>query len=330
MKLRAFVFHVSTDKGRGEGIKTFQRPEGVKSGEMIFALERHFGKSWNDGLVAFDNEHPLGGIAPPAVGMFEVLHELRRGFIQHVWLWAGFEILVRETQDAAFADVVLKAIFFNLATQEAAFLDPVAFLDDPAIHVHDVDGAIRPSGHVHGAEVRVGAADELRLTVRIGHGGDTIFDLNRSTADETTYGLWQEDVTIHFLWKSITTEDGLAAGSGEVIQRLVFRAEATGAALHIGETNKRPYGVKISWLLACHVDRCVKDVSLVVPDALFTTGIGPPHLTVVVLGEAPLATIAGGRFFERSFLAIPAEAVAVVGGIDPVIQTPNQTTRLVF
>ena len=74
----------------------------------------------------------------------------------------------------------------------------------------------------------------------------------------------------------------------------------------------------------------VEHVRLEMPEALFAAGVRPPELAVVVLGEAPLAAVGGGRLLERRAARRPTQAEAVVGRVNPVVDGPHQPARLML
>lgn len=61
----------------------------------------------------------------------------------------------------------------------------------------------------------------------------------------------------------------------------------------------------------------------------FATGVDDPELAVVILGGTPLAAVAGDVLLDE-FSVLPAQAVGVVGHVEPVVDPPGQAAGLVL
>ena len=255
--------------------------------------------------------------------------ELGRRFVEHARLGTGLEIFVHEAPDAAVAIDLIQAILLDDLAEVAAVLDPVAFLDDAAIHVHEVEAAVRAVHHVHDTEVRIAGADELRLGVGIADAGDAVFVRHLGATDESADGLGDEDVATEVGWQAVAAHDFLAARGGEVIQGLV-ETRTTGAALVVGQTDLGPDLHEVLGELRLDVVGSVKNRGLEMPQAFFATGVRPPDLALVVLSEAPLAAAVRDGFLEGFLGAVPAQAVRVIRLVHPVIHRPDQAALLVL
>ena len=137
--------------------------------------------------------------------------ELGRRFVEHARLGAGLEILVHEAPDASVAIDLIQAILLDHLAEVAAVLDPITFLDDAAVHVHEVEAAVGAVHHVDDTEVRIAGADEFGLRVRVIDMGDTIDDRDLGSTNETTDGLGDEDVATQINRQAIATDDFLTA-----------------------------------------------------------------------------------------------------------------------
>src|SRR3954471_9230259 len=174
--------------------------------ERILAVLCHGRERAHHRLVALHHEQALRGVAPPAVGVFQMCDELCWILCQHLWSRTRIEVLVRQAPDAAMADVVLEAVLPDFWTQEAAFAHPVALLNDAAVNVDNIEATVRTRGRVERPEIWVAAADELRLGVWVREFRDTILHLHSSAADEASDGLGQEDIATQFRGQAIPAE----------------------------------------------------------------------------------------------------------------------------
>lgn len=111
-----------------------------------------------------------------------------RGDSSSIWgLRARFEVLVDETVDAAFSDFIAESGFVDDFPQIGALLRPIALLDNTAIHIDEVERAIRSGAHVDGTEKRILGADELVLRIYVFQASHAVLNLDPRSTDQTTY-----------------------------------------------------------------------------------------------------------------------------------------------
>ena len=98
----------------------------------------------------------------------------------------------------------------------------------------------------------------------------------------------------------------------------------------VGDAELRPDLDEILRELILDIIGAIDDWGLEVPEAFLAAGVAPPNLALVILGEAPLAATVGDGFFGGVLGAVPAQAIGVIGLVDPVIHGPDQAALLVF
>ena len=251
-------------------------------------------------------------------------------FIEHLGLRAGLKIFVNEPPDAPAPDVFVEAVSFNHRAEKRAGAGPVSLLNNAAIRIHDVKATVRPRLHIHGAKVRVAAADEFGIWVRVPQRGDAILDLHDAAPNQAPDRLGEEHVPSRILRQSVAAKDFLPAGSGEMVERKVVLAVTPGAALHVAQADGRPHGHPAFFKLLRHIHRAVRDMRLEVPHALFAARIGEPQLPPIILRQPPLAAIGRGRLLHGFAVRRPAKPVGVVGRVEPIIHRPREPARLVL
>ena len=62
---------------------------------------------------------------------------------------------VNDAVDASAADVFIEAVIFDDGAEVRPLADPVAFLDDPAVHVDDVEATVWAGGGIDWAEIGI-------------------------------------------------------------------------------------------------------------------------------------------------------------------------------
>ena len=115
-----------------------------------------------------------------------------------------------------------------------------------------------------------------------------------------------------------------------MVECFVFRTKTERAALDIRETDERPHLGEIVGFLAGDIEGAVEDGLLKVQRSALGAA-DEPRFAKVVLRHAPLAAVRRRGFLQRiAARAVPAEAVGVVAGVNPIIQTPDQAARLML
>src|SRR5262249_52683152 len=114
---------------------------------------RHCLQGWGYRLILAQYQQTLGSVAPPAVGMLQMAHQLRRRFIEHARPGAaGLAALMTKPPDSAATVQLVELVLLDLPAQIGAGIDPGGFLDDPTIHIDDKKRAVRGCRHIHGAK----------------------------------------------------------------------------------------------------------------------------------------------------------------------------------
>ena len=124
-------------------------------------------------------------VAPPTVGMPEVGDELGGGFGVHPWLRARLGGFVDEAPDSAVTEDILESVLFDHLAEIGSTSDPISFLNNPAIHIDDVERSIGGVGEIDRSEASVCGAKELGFCFLIGvaEGGEAVFDIYFRTAN---------------------------------------------------------------------------------------------------------------------------------------------------
>jgi hypothetical protein len=95
----------------------------------------------NRRLVGTLHQQLLGSVAPPAIGVRQMRHQLCRRLVDHVRLGAGrLYAGVDDAIDAALVNAVPKPVLQDIVFQIVG-LDRFV-LGHAAIHVHDIDAAV--------------------------------------------------------------------------------------------------------------------------------------------------------------------------------------------
>ena len=105
-----------------ERAETVERPQRMQARAGISGVAASkFLEGRHDREIATQDEEFLRGVAPPAIGMGQVLHPLGGSFVEHARLRTGLEILVTQAIDAAPPDLLLQIVGLDLFAQVRAF-----------------------------------------------------------------------------------------------------------------------------------------------------------------------------------------------------------------
>ena len=169
------IFHLLPHQRRAERAESFERPQRVEAREQVRRGPDDRLQRGDDGLVLLEDQELLRRVAPPAVGMAEMPHELCRGLVVHPRHDSiapqpvgsiRLDAVVDQSPDATLVDHLVQVVLLDLRAQVGAGSREVPDLDDAVVHVGDVDRPVRRGRHVDGTEVRVERLDEL--VARIG------------------------------------------------------------------------------------------------------------------------------------------------------------------
>ena len=289
--------------------------------------QRHLSKRRRDRLVLFQDEKLLRGVAPPAVRMAQMSDELGRRFVQHPWLSrVAWHAVVAQAPDAAVADDLLELQFLDAPANVRAGLIPLKLFDDAAVHVGDVDGAVRRRRDIDRAEERVGGLDELGQRIDVAELRHA-FDVDRTqAANDSAGGFAVEVVADDIFRKPIAAEDVVACRSRRVDERSIREPRVVGARKITHENGRTPYR-RQPWLeLLWKRERAIHDRQLKVGRHAAAAGL-EPHLPVVVLRQPPLTAVLAGRLAQNARRR-PADAKLVDGAVHPVVEPPGQAALL--
>jgi hypothetical protein len=131
------------------------------------------------------------------------------GEVEDDGLGLGFDV-GNHAIDAAHAQALGETAILDLLAQVGGEID--AMLDDAAVHVHDLQGAIRGVEQVDGTEALVGGSDELGAVVTVATRELVVFHGERDTLDEVAGRLAHEDIAAQFWHGFATVGKGRARG----------------------------------------------------------------------------------------------------------------------
>jgi hypothetical protein len=209
-------------------------------------------------------------------------------------------------------------------------------LDDPTVHVHDVERAVGPAGQVHRPEALVGGGEELALglgvvggerAARHARAGD-----DHAPAHQVGGGLGHEGVAAELDREMIAAVDDRRARGGEALERAVGPQVAVlVSAVDPVVGPRRPQGLvlvddEVEALASAHVRRR-RERRPEVGAQVVAVGVveEPPE---VVLGDAPLPAGDGGLADQLS--SHHAVAQAQVGAVEPVVEGGQQAVGVVL
>ncbi len=315
-----------------DGTKAVQGPESV---EARHGGSGRVGEQGAKGggrcrVAAFD-EQALGGVTDPAVGMREASHALGGASWQDR-LGRGRLIVAHDAPDAALVDGRLELTRLDVGHQVVS--QEARVLKHPAIHVHDVEGAVRTVGHHHRAEAFVGGRQEFRAGVRV-LGGDHAVLLRQFEALHEIGGRFgDERVATVFGREGVATIDHGAAGGGRAGERAVGAQRLrVVAAVDSGRRVRREDRLILHHL---EVHRGGRAQERIARESRGGQEVGAEEVGViveeqsagVVLAEAPLAAAEAGPALPR--IALRAEAHTIARGIDAIVHRPGRRVGHVF
>ena len=211
--------------GLGEGrpvecSQPVQRPQGVEATEIRFTLASQSCQGWHGGGEVAVDEEPLGGVAPPAVGVVQLTDEsvgIQLGKRRR--LVGDRPIRRHDAPDATEVVAGEKVARFYLIGDPRGQEDDV--FDHALVHIGDVERAIRPGARVDGAETFVGGGEEFLSggIVALGLWGQAISQ--DETPDEMPAGFRNEQVAACIGGKLVAPVDAGAGDDGVSAQGAV-------------------------------------------------------------------------------------------------------------
>ena len=154
-----------------------------------------------------------------------------------------------DTVNSSTTNILVQFVLLNDAAQVRSLANPVAFLDDAAVHIDDVQASVGASRTIDGTEVRVGSSDEFFLVISIGNDDPAIVIGNFGSAHQAANRLGNDQVAVEIRRHAVTTIDRLATTSCESVQRIVV-ANSAAAALDIRHRVDRKNVAKAGRLFA--------------------------------------------------------------------------------
>ena len=348
----------------------------MEAREQVLRRAHHLLQRGHDRLVLFQDEQPLRRVAPPAVRVREVRHELRRRLGVHprrrerrrdrrdrrlpdvrVGGRDGRAAVVAQPPDATVATrpcPVGTARSSRAGTRPRT--RPLPLLDDPVVHVGDVQRAIRRVADVHGPEQLIDARQELGVRIDVPQLGQPFDVVDGGAPDQPADRLGEQQIALEIRGQSIAADDRRSRRRREVIQVLRRHARSADASLHVADSGSGPDDREILFESVLHAwravrigggrrgrarrrgrrvprrarrERAVVDRVLEVHRATFAARIHEPRLPIVVRREAPLPAVRARRLAQEACRR-PADAERVVGRVDPVVHVPEQTRLLVL
>ena len=276
------------------------------------------------GSIARLDEQALGGVAHPTGRMAEQLdaRQRRGGHLDRGDLGG---LLRHDAPDTAAVHGLLQLAVLDV--RDEVVRQEALVLDDPAVHIDDVDRAIGAVDDLDRTEAFVGRSQELLARDGGGALDDPILLREHDALHEVGRGLGNEGVAMVGGAEEVATVHDGAAGRGRLGQRAI-RTQRAGvvAAVHARRRVDR-------------VDRLIRDDLAV--DARHVTQervtregrrrqqVSPEKVgivvvvkaAVVVLTEAILAAAEAWAALPRA--GIEAEARAVTGAPDAVVHRPG-------
>ena len=330
--LRVGVLEGGADVVGRDGTKAVQGPERVQAchGGSGRVGEQGAKSGGRGGIAAFD-EQALGGVTDPAVGMGETSDAVG-GASRQDHLGRSRLIVAHDAPDAALVDGRLKLTCLDVSHQVVR--QEAGVLEHAAIHVHDVEGAVRSVGHHHRAETFIGGRKEFRAGMGVLGGDHAVFFRELEALHEIGGRFGDERVATVFGREGVATVDHGAAGGGRAGQRAVFaQCLRIVAAVDAGRRVRREDRLILHHL---EVHRGGRAQERIAREGRGGQEVGAKEVGViveeqsagVVLAEAPLAAAEAGSALPR--IALRAEAHTIARGVDAIVHRPGRRVGHVF
>ena len=139
----------------------------MKPGKRVFSTRGQLAKIGKYRTVSLKNDQFLGLVPPPSVRVGEVLDQFSGGLVEHIGAGPGLESRVADPVNPATLDILIQTIVFDRGMNEGAFWNPGGFLDDTAVHVYNVEGAIRSGCGIDRSEIGIRTGNELVFRISI-------------------------------------------------------------------------------------------------------------------------------------------------------------------
>ena len=207
-------------------------------------------------------------------------------------------------------------------------------LEHAAVHVHDVEGAVRTVGHHDGTEALVRGGQELLAGVSVLGGDHTVFLGELEPLDQIRGRFRDEGVAAILGREGVAAVDHGTAGGSRAGQRAVFAQRLrVVAAVDAGRRVRREDRLVLHHL---EIHRRGRAQERIAGEGRGGQEVGAQQVGVVVeeqasgivLTESPLASAEAGSALPR--VADRPETHAIARGVDAVVHRPGRRVRHVF
>src|SRR5262245_22802960 len=128
--------------------------------------------------------------------MTEISDKIIVRFIQHLRHLPWFLFIVNDLIDPAAAMKFIVTFLLDDATEITPFVYSLALLDDPAIHVDDVQTAIRSGSCMNGPEQWICRSQELRTIVTILEKDLSLVMIDLRTTNDPAHRLGYKKISV--------------------------------------------------------------------------------------------------------------------------------------
>ena len=195
-------------------------PERMEPCAIVGVRAQHLSQCRGHCCVSPLHKQALGCHAPPTIRVRQNRHQRSRRLRGEVRRFVANGGGVHHPPDASQADGLLEAPLRDLLLQVAR--DEHTVLDDAAVHVHHVHGAVGRGGQAHRAEPFVAPGDEFLVIVGRTRDGNSVC---RVAHDESSHQvacrLRDEHAAPQFRRQPVSHECRGVAGGGVVRERAV-------------------------------------------------------------------------------------------------------------
>ena len=329
---RVIMGHAGEDGLGLHGTAAFERPQGVhpahRGGGILGERDQ---RGVNRSVRGGFDEQALGGLAAPRITAGEFGDEFGRAHRGKFLGWGDSGAFGGNAPDASERERLVEATLHNLLAEVGGQRNAV--LDDAAVEVDDVEGAVGAREQVNRTEALVGRSQELRLVViRGGHEG-AAFGLHHVALDEITRGLAHESVAVGVGREEVGPVDPGCAGGRKLLKLELAEHLWAIAAVDAGVDANRPDQLFLRDLPVQARGTAEVRVTIEIGrrDDVGTHLVAVAvmvEVAEVVLRKAPLPAEVAQPTEPAAILEL--EAGRVGADVEPVIVTPEQRVRGAF
>ena len=204
-----------------EKFEAFKAPERVQAGERLAVLQDPL-KGFPRRFIAALDDEALCRVPPPAIGMVEVACQFDGGELLESGGRAPVLVLVAQTIDATMSAArLVESTAQDLLAQVGSDIGPV--LDDPVVHVQDVEGVVWGSIGIDRAEALVSGGEEFLLAESVFADQFAVSVLVADRLDQVASGLGDEGGSIEVSAEAVAAEDSETGSAGGIDEFVVLR-----------------------------------------------------------------------------------------------------------